>query len=100
VRVLVVDDQRLFADALAMYLAHEDGIDVIGTAASGQEAIDAALEQAADVVLMDLFMPRMDELEALLPADVPRAAGRPPLDAKADSAERPRAAGAAKRRSC
>jgi DNA-binding NarL/FixJ family response regulator len=64
VRVLVVDDQRLFADALAMYLAHEDGIDVIGTAASGQEAIDAALEQAADVVLMDLFMPRMDGLEA------------------------------------
>ena len=63
-RVLVVDDQRLFADALAMYLAHEDGIDVIGTAASGQEAIDAALEQAADVVLMDLFMPRMDGLEA------------------------------------
>ena len=63
-RVLVVDDQRLFADALAMYLAHEDGIDVIGTAASGQEAIDTALEQAADVVLMDLFMPRMDGLEA------------------------------------
>ena len=62
--MLVVDDQRLFADALAMYLAHEDGIDVIGTAASGQEAIDTALEQAADVVLMDLFMPRMDGLEA------------------------------------
>jgi DNA-binding NarL/FixJ family response regulator len=64
VRVLVVDDQRLFADALALYLSHEDGIDVIGTAASGQEAIDAALAEAADVVLMDLFMPRMDGLEA------------------------------------
>jgi DNA-binding NarL/FixJ family response regulator len=64
VRVLVVDDQRLFADALAMFLAHKDGIDVIGTAASGQEAIDAALAEAADVVLMDLFMPRMDGLEA------------------------------------
>jgi DNA-binding NarL/FixJ family response regulator len=62
--VLVVDDQRLFADALAMYLSHEDGIEVIGTAASGQEAIDAALAEAADVVLMDLFMPRMDGLEA------------------------------------
>jgi DNA-binding NarL/FixJ family response regulator len=62
--VLVVDDQRLFADALSMFLAHEDGIDVIGTAASGQEAIDLALANVADVVLMDLFMPRMDGLEA------------------------------------
>jgi DNA-binding NarL/FixJ family response regulator len=64
VRVLVVDDQKLFADALALFLAHEDGIEVVGTAASGQEAIDLALANAADVVLMDLFMPRMDGLEA------------------------------------
>ena len=64
VRVLVVDDQQLFADALAMFLSHEDSIEVIGTAASGQEAIDLALAKVADVVLMDLFMPRMDGLEA------------------------------------
>ena len=64
IRVLVVDDQHLFADALAMFLGHEEGIEVVGTAASGQEAIDTALAQAADVVLMDLFMPRMDGLEA------------------------------------
>jgi DNA-binding NarL/FixJ family response regulator len=64
VRVLVVDDQKLFADALALFLSHEDGIEVVGTAESGQEAIDLALENAADVVLMDLFMPRMDGLEA------------------------------------
>jgi DNA-binding NarL/FixJ family response regulator len=64
VRVLVVDDQQLFADALAMFLSHEDSIEVVGTAASGQEAIDLALANVADVVLMDLFMPRMDGLEA------------------------------------
>jgi DNA-binding NarL/FixJ family response regulator len=64
VRVLVVDDQRLFADALAMFLSHEDSIEVVGTAASGEEAIDLALANVADVVLMDLFMPRMDGLEA------------------------------------
>ena len=64
IRVLVVDDQRLFADALAMFLAHEQGIEVVGTAESGQEAIDLALAELADVVLMDLFMPRMDGLEA------------------------------------
>lgn len=64
VRVLVVDDQQLFADALALYLRQEDTIEVVGTAASGQEAIDLALANVADVVLMDLFMPRMDGLEA------------------------------------
>ena len=64
VRVLVVDDQKLFADALALFLAHEDRIEVVGTASSGQEAIDLALTSPADVVLMDIFMPRMDGLEA------------------------------------
>jgi DNA-binding NarL/FixJ family response regulator len=64
VRVLVVDDQKLFADALALFLAYEDRIEVVGVAESGQEAIDLALANAADVVLMDLFMPRMDGLEA------------------------------------
>ena len=64
VRVLVVDDQQLFADALAMFLSHDGSIEVVGTAASGQEAIDLALANRADVVLMDLFMPRMDGLEA------------------------------------
>lgn len=64
VRVLVVDDQRLFADALAMFLGQAAGIEVVGTAASGPEAIDLAVANLADVVLMDLFMPRMDGLEA------------------------------------
>jgi DNA-binding NarL/FixJ family response regulator len=64
VRVLVVDDQQLFADALALYLRREDTIEVVGTAASGPEAIDLALANVADVVLMDLFMPRMNGLEA------------------------------------
>ncbi len=64
VRVLVVDDQQLFADALAMFLGKESSIEVVGTAASGQEAIDLATSQLADVVLMDLFMPQMDGLEA------------------------------------
>jgi DNA-binding NarL/FixJ family response regulator len=64
VRVLVVDDQQFFADALALFLAREESIEVVGTAASGQEAIDLALAEVADVVLMDLFMPRMNGLEA------------------------------------
>jgi DNA-binding NarL/FixJ family response regulator len=64
--VLVVDDQHLFADALAVFLANDDSIEVVGTASSGEEAIDLALANVADVVLMDLFMPRMDGLEATM----------------------------------
>jgi len=64
VRVLVVDDHELFADALKLFLVRDDRIEVIGVASSGQEAIDLALERAADVVLMDVFMRGMDGLEA------------------------------------
>ena len=64
VRVLVVDDHELFADALKLFLVRDDRIEVIGVASSGQEAIDLALERGADVVLMDVFMRGMDGLEA------------------------------------
>jgi len=64
VRVVVVDDHQLFADALHLFLSRDGRIDVIGVASSGQEAIDLALAGAADVVLMDVFMRGMDGLEA------------------------------------
>ncbi|TMK70091.1 MAG: response regulator transcription factor [Actinobacteria bacterium] len=64
VRVLVVDDHELFAAALRMYLSRDDRIRVVGVASSGQEAIDLALAEGAEVVLMDIFMRGMDGLEA------------------------------------
>jgi DNA-binding NarL/FixJ family response regulator len=64
IRVLVVDDHELFADALKMFLTRDARIEVVGVASSGQEAIDLALERSADVVLMDIFMRGMDGLEA------------------------------------
>jgi DNA-binding NarL/FixJ family response regulator len=64
IRVLVVDDHELFADALRMFLVRDKRIEVVGVASSGQEAIDLALQLAADVVLMDIFMRGMDGLEA------------------------------------
>ena len=62
--VLIVDDQRLVRSGFRMILGTEPGITVVGEAADGAEAVDAAQELAPDVVLMDIRMPGMDGLEA------------------------------------
>lgn len=64
VRVIIVDDHQLFADALRMFLDRDARIEVVGTANSGPDAIDLALAQNVDVVLMDVFMRGMDGIEA------------------------------------
>ncbi|WP_410613670.1 response regulator [Amycolatopsis sp. lyj-109] len=64
VRVLLVDDQALFREALATLLATHDGIDVVGEAGNGAEALREAAELAPDVVLMDLRMPVLDGVAA------------------------------------
>ena len=64
VRVLLVDDQRLVRAGLRMILDAEPGIEVVGEAADGREALDRAEELEPDVVLMDVRMPVMDGVEA------------------------------------
>jgi DNA-binding NarL/FixJ family response regulator len=64
VRVLVVDDQRLVREGVASLLALEPGIEVVGTAADGREAVEHAVTRAPDVVLMDVRMPGTDGVEA------------------------------------
>lgn len=64
VRVLVVDDQRLVREGIASLLTIQPGIEVVGTAANGHEAIELAAAQTPDVVLMDVRMPEMDGVEA------------------------------------
>ena len=64
VRVLLADDQRLVRESLATMLGLLDGIELAGTAANGEEAIDLVAELRPDVVLMDLRMPRLDGIEA------------------------------------
>ncbi|BDI06756.1 response regulator transcription factor [Sphaerotilus microaerophilus] len=63
-RLLIVDDQPLIRRGLAMMLATETGITVVGQAADGQEAIDQALTSAPDVIVMDLQMPRVSGVVA------------------------------------
>ncbi|MFE3194621.1 response regulator [Nocardia sp. NPDC059240] len=62
--VLVVDDQRLVREGIASLLALQPGVRVVGTAESGEAAVDLARELTPDVVLMDVRMPGMDGLTA------------------------------------
>ena len=64
VRVLLVDDQSLFREALATLLGVRDDIEVVGEAGNGAEALDRAAELRPDVVLMDLRMPVLDGVAA------------------------------------
>ena len=64
VRVLVVDDQALVRAGLGVILGAQPDMEVVGEAADGFEAVEAAGRLRPDVVLMDIRMPRLDGLEA------------------------------------
>jgi pilus assembly protein CpaE len=76
IRVLVVDDIPETRDHLTKLLGFESDIDVVGSAASGREALDMAVRLHPDVVLMDINMPDMDGIAATeqMSAKVPAAA--------------------------
>ncbi|MEU8659816.1 response regulator transcription factor [Actinoplanes philippinensis] len=75
VRVLIADDQRLVREGLATMLGLLDGIEVVGLAVDGHDAVRQAAATDPDVVLMDLGMPSLDGLGAIerLVADGSRA---------------------------
>ncbi len=64
VRVLVVDDQALFREALVTLLGARPEVEVVGEAGDGQQALERAAELQPDVVLMDLHMPVLDGIGA------------------------------------
>jgi DNA-binding NarL/FixJ family response regulator len=64
IRVVLADDQRVVREGLGTLLGLIGGIEVVGTAADGHEALALALKLRPDVVLMDLRMPRCDGIEA------------------------------------
>lgn len=64
IHVLIVDDHDLARRGTASVFTPETGIEVVGMAANGQEALNLAAELLPDIVLMDINMPIMDGLEA------------------------------------
>ncbi|MFF0011620.1 response regulator [Streptomyces sp. NPDC005374] len=63
-RVVVADDQTVVREGIVMLLGLLPGIEVVGAARDGEEAVKLVAELAPDVVLMDLRMPRCDGVEA------------------------------------
>ena len=64
IRVLIADDQAMVRAGLSLILRPYDGIEIVGEASDGQEAVEASRRLRPDVVLMDVRMPRMDGIEA------------------------------------
>jgi DNA-binding NarL/FixJ family response regulator len=79
-RCLIADDQAMVREGFAAVLNAQDGLQVVGQAADGAEAVRQASQLRPDVVLMDVRMPVMDGLEAtrqiLGPAACPTGALR------------------------
>ena len=63
-RIVVVDDHGIVREGLTVLLERQDGIKVVGSAASGKEAILAAQRFKPDVIIMDLVLPDMNGIDA------------------------------------
>jgi NarL family two-component system response regulator LiaR len=74
IRVLIVDDHAVVREGLRTFLELQDGIEVVGEAGDGEQALTEAGRLHPDVILMDLVMPKLDgvgamrELHGLVPA--------------------------------
>ena len=66
IRLVIADDHWVVREGLRMYLARDPGFEIVGEAEDGAEAVRLAVERHPDVVLMDLLMPVMDGISAIL----------------------------------
>ena len=66
IRVLIVDDHAVVREGLRAFLELQDGLEVVGEAGDGEEALTQAERLGPDVILMDLVMPRLDGVSAML----------------------------------
>ncbi len=64
IRVLLADDHPVYRDGLSALLSSVAGVEVVGTAADGRQAVELAMELQPDVVVMDVQMPELNGIEA------------------------------------
>ncbi len=64
IRILIADDHRVYREGVRALLDGDEGLAIVGEAASGDEAVAAAGRLAPDVILMDLKMPGLNGIEA------------------------------------
>ena len=65
IRVMLADDHAVVREGLRVFLELQEGIEVVGEAADGEEALGLAERLRPDVILMDLVMPRLDGVAAM-----------------------------------
>ncbi|MFO8101366.1 MAG: response regulator transcription factor [Dehalococcoidia bacterium] len=63
-RILIADDHPVFRDGIRKLLEEQDGLQVIGQADDGEEAVRLARELVPDIVIMDIVMPKLNGIEA------------------------------------
>jgi NarL family two-component system response regulator LiaR len=64
IEVLLIDDHRMFSDALEMLLKGEESLNMIGAAGNAEDALEMCMERCPGVVLMDIDLPGMDGIQA------------------------------------
>jgi len=65
IRVFITDDHEIYLEGLSLLLSKQDGIEVIGTAATGKELLDQVRDLQADILLLDVYLPDLGEEEIL-----------------------------------
>jgi two-component system, NarL family, response regulator LiaR len=89
IRILVVDDHAVVREGLRAFLALQEGFEIVGEAADGDEALQRAAELDPDVILMDLVMPGRDGVSAMRELHI-RGAGAGGSGSRGGRAARPR----------
>lgn len=65
IRVFITDDHEIYLEGLSLLLSKQDGIEVIGTAATGKELLDQIHHLQTDILLLDVYLPDLGEEEIL-----------------------------------
>jgi two-component system response regulator DesR len=76
ISVILADDETMVRDALVTVLGMQDGIDIIGEAARGDEAVDLIARLSPDIAVLDLQMPGLDGIDAAIAAHLRSPATR------------------------